>query len=652
MRSAHHGRPPGPAPTRWRPESRARPAVDDASTRRVTGKRRRPLRLTALTVVLAAGVSAVGGAAPVYGAASGSAFCAPASAGELTRPYVVRYGLTGAELQREYFDADTGLNGKGYRPVRLTGYRAGRAVRYATKWVKRTGPKWYGRFGLTRAEFDAEHAERRTTHRLVDVSGYNVTGGGVRFAAVWERAGGAGQDVVRRDVSRAGMQALVDHFSDRGYLPLRVDGYSAGGALRYVTVWVKDPCGWAMHNKMSRAQYEQRLTAYRTTHRLVHIESFGDDGKTWYAGIWWRKPGSAQHVRTNRDWYRFQRYFNNYKCDGSVLANFYVANVPGATRFGGIWTEGEAPQIGAGSPFASRVAQEVDCASGRAGASVVNLTTAQVTHVHADAPYGTSSTIKSAILYSLLRHIDATPATLTTEIDVGAQYGANQGDTLTAGTTVTLAELARTMIDHSNNWATNRLIDYLGMDDINGDLQQLGFDRIRLRRYMTGTGAPSAHGNAGPGSDYREGHDNTASPRQYALFLRRMHLNGGLLTPGSWTFYWNTMGLNGNGYDAVLDAGVGASWPAVAALAAKGGSNTWSVAPKTKPQLSDSHRQRSAAGRVTLANGQTVVYAAFVDEADGSAAVLQDMIDCVVMHAVREYSGHTSGADVAACRAG
>jgi hypothetical protein len=56
---------------------------------------------------------------------------------------------------------------------------------------------------------------------------------------------------------------------------------------------------------------------------------------------------------------------------------------------------------------------------------------------------------------------------------------------------------------------------------------------------------------------------------------------------------------------------------------------------------------------MTVANGPVVVYAAFADEGTASSsAPLQSMLDCVVMHAMREYTGRTTGADVAACAAG
>jgi hypothetical protein len=129
-----------------------------------------------------------------------------------------------------------------------------------------------------------------------------------------------------------------------------------------------------------------------------------------------------------------------------------------------------------------------------------------------------------------------------------------------------------------------------------------------------------------------------------------MHENAGRLSRTSYTFYWATLGLNSGAHDAVLDAGVAQNRASIVALAEKAGSNTWSVSPAHRPQITGQHFQRSAAGRLVFANGQVVVYAVFVDEGtSASATPLQNMIDCVVMHAVRQYSGQSTGSVVPVC---
>src|SRR5215212_5346651 len=73
---------------------------------------------------------------------------------------VVRYGVTPASLQNDFFenndDNNKSYNELGYRPARLTGYVDGGQVRYFTRWVRNTDHRgWKGYFGKTLAEFDS-----------------------------------------------------------------------------------------------------------------------------------------------------------------------------------------------------------------------------------------------------------------------------------------------------------------------------------------------------------------------------------------------------------------------------------------------------------------------------------------------------------------
>lgn len=621
-------------------------------------RQRAQLAAAAISVLLVAmSAAAVGASRPT---ASGSAeastlFCSGIDAADLKRPNAFRYGLTADELQSQFF-AESGLKGQGYRPRRLTGYRAGTSQLFATKWVQAPGPEWVSRFGLTGGQFNALYLERRASYRPTDVSGYNTPGGAVRHAVIWERNANPRIDWrLHRDVSRAGMDDLVDEYASSGFVPLRVEAYRGSGQVRYVSIWAKTACTWRMHNRMTRSEYQSKLDEYASSYRLVHLDAFTEGSSVYYAGIWWRQPGGGQDVRSDRDWYAFQRLSNNNACQGRVIDNFYATDVPGAVRYGGIWTSTGAPSFGANASLESRIRQEVNCVPARAGVAVVNLTTGQQILTHADVSYGSSSTIKSAILFALLRKLDATDATLDTALNAGRPYGTQRGSpTFTPRRWYPLRTFATKMIGSSCNWATNRLIDYVGMSKINDELRSLGLEEITLRRYMTGTGAPGAQpGNAGPGDDYADGFDNTATPREYVNFIRLMHENAGKLTRTSYAFYWSMLALNSGAHDAVLDAGVATNRTPIVALAEKAGSNTWNGAPTHRPQITTQHFQRSTAGRLAFTNGQVVVYAAFADEGISSTSgPLQTMLDCVVMHAMRQYSGTTTAVDVPACPAG
>lgn len=629
-------------------------------------------RVAVLAVIALLGVLVVPGttsaataslASAATAATASAARCGEPAASELGSPYAFRYGLSAAELESEFF-ASSGYRGQGYRPVRLSGYLSGGQQQFTTKWVQRSGPAWVARYNLTSDQFHDLFLQLRGTHRPVDVSGYATSSGDVRFAVIWEQNSDGVQWAVHRNTTREGMQAHVDEYSQTGWTPLRVEGYTRSGTLNYISIWERAACTWSMHNKMTRDDYNTRLAQY-TDRQLVHVDAFVDGGDVYYAGIWWARPGARPEVRTNRDWYLFQREFNDASCDGQELSNAYAAEVPGGVRYGGIWS---AVPPRPRTTLADRVRQEVNCSPGRGGAAVINLTTGAQVMVHADAQYGTSSTIKSVILYALLRRIDADPAlTLGSTLNSGAQFGSNPGTgtvgtgcataggntMLQANTAYTLNCLATLMISVSHNWATNRIIQWLTANTVNAEATALGLGQIRLQRYMTGPGVPSLHGNSTEGEDYLDGWDNLATPRQFARFLQLVHQNAGLLATASRTFFWNTLGLNNGAHDAVLDAGVGTNWRTVATDAEKAGSNSWSSAPAHRPQLAGAHEQRSVAGRLQFANGQIAVYAVFVDEGDTSTAAQTAMANtrsCVVMHAVRQFGAQTTGTDVPACR--
>src|SRR5262245_18647700 len=202
------------------------------------------------------------------------------------------------------------------------------------------------------------------------------------------------------------------------------------------------------------------------------------------------------------------------------------------------------------------------------------------------------------------------------------------------------------MIVNSNNWATNRLIQFIGMGVINDEFDDtLGLDQTRMNRYMTGSGAPSAHGTTGPGGDYQAGWDNLATPREITSMLRQIHENDGLLSNTSYNQYWEIMGLDSdggnntrgysndyygadglNGYSGALYP----NWSPLMNFYNKAGSNTWDGSPGDfagKPTLGD-HWQRSEAGRVILASGEVLFFAAFADNST-SAGEAEEWISSV-----------------------
>jgi beta-lactamase class A len=139
-------------------------------------------------------------------------------------------------------------------------------------------------------------------------------------------------------------------------------------------------------------------------------------------------------------------------------------------------------------------------------------------------------------------------------LNSGAQFGGNQGPDLGGpedgpmliNKDYKVFELARLMIRYSNNWATNRLIQRIGMATINQRLDDLGLNYTRINRYMTGAGAPSVHGNANSFGDRQDGWENLSTPREMVKLLRRV-LQDNLLSNFSEGQFWDVLGDDDDG---------------------------------------------------------------------------------------------------------
>jgi beta-lactamase class A len=523
---------------------------------------------------------------------------------------IVQYGVTPQSLQTDFYD---GYGDEGWRPDRLTGYRSGSSVRYFTRWVKAHGQAWAGYFGVTGTDHHSRfEALKAKGYRPIDVSGYN-TSSGVRYAAQWVKNTTGVNWRLHRDVTRAGMQALVDTLGPAGWRPRRVEGYVLDGTSHYISLWEHSPgVGFRMHNRMTRTEYQNHLSAYQAQGwALVHLDAHTEGDDVYYAGIWERRA-SMPAVRSDRDWRKFQRYYNNYWAAGYVMENFYATDTPDGIRYGGIWFYDKPVTVNQNSSLGLQLRKLIDGAPGRGGAAILNLKTGQEIMLHADQEFAIASTSKIGILYALLREIDLGRESWLGSIQSGSQFGGNQGPGdgwVEANQTYTVGQFAQFMIRSSSNWATNRLIERIGMARINAHLAALDLETTRIHRYMMGTGAPSVHGNSSAYQDHLEGWENLSTPREMLTLLRRVWTTNALSVMSRVRF-WDTLNLDGNGGVNTKDYVANA----VAGLGLKP-----SVTVFNKPGTVDNDDTRihyADAGRMTLPGGEQVLFALFVDEVD------------------------------------
>ena len=164
--------------------------------------------------------------------------------------------------------------------------------------------------------------------------------------------------------------------------------------------------------------------------------------------------------------------------------------------------------------LAQELTRIVDEYEGVAGLHVVDLTTGDRFAVRDDFLFPQASAIKIPILLELFRRAESDPdmlrrrVVLTDEVRTG---GSGVLRVLTdGGSALSLEDYAIYMIQHSDNTATNVLIDELGMDAVNELSASLGARQTLLQRKMIRP-EESARGN-----------ENLSTPRDAARIMERL----------------------------------------------------------------------------------------------------------------------------------
>lgn len=168
--------------------------------------------------------------------------------------------------------------------------------------------------------------------------------------------------------------------------------------------------------------------------------------------------------------------------------------------------------------LSARLAKRLDSLAaagpGIVGVAVEDLTTGERFQVNERVAFPTASTIKVPLLLELWRESAAGTLDLAERVTLRASMRAG-GDGVAqyfsdGGSALAVRDLAMLVSTHSDNMATNILIDRIGMARVNALLDTLGLAEIRLRRPMIRP-AESAKGN-----------ENVATPRAALALMTRL----------------------------------------------------------------------------------------------------------------------------------
>lgn len=160
-------------------------------------------------------------------------------------------------------------------------------------------------------------------------------------------------------------------------------------------------------------------------------------------------------------------------------------------------------------------AEEFD---GVMGVSIKDLNTGDAISVNGDEHFLAASSIKIPILIEIYNKARAGTLDLDEWVTVpdDVKVGGTGVIKELRDVTLTIRDLATLMITVSDNTATNVLIDYAVMEDVNSTLEWLGLDVTRLLRKMQDHEAIA------------QGKENYSTPNEFTSLMEALHTPEGL----------------------------------------------------------------------------------------------------------------------------
>ena len=129
--------------------------------------------------------------------------------------------------------------------------------------------------------------------------------------------------------------------------------------------------------------------------------------------------------------------------------------------------------------------------NGRIGVSALNLQSNETYEYHADELFPTASVIKLGVLVTLMAQCETGQSSLGEPIMLrraDLMTGSGVLQYMTPGLTMPIRDYAFLMMNISDNLATNVLIDYVGLKNIQTFLTESGFPDVNLhRKLVSGT---------------------------------------------------------------------------------------------------------------------------------------------------------------------
>jgi CubicO group peptidase (beta-lactamase class C family) len=187
----------------------------------------------------------------------------------------------------DYQSAFSTYTGQGYRLTYVNAHEFQGQARFAAIWEKIGGAEWVARHGLSAADYQsAFDTYKQQGYRLEHVCGY-TEGGGVKYAAIWDKASGPAYEA-RHGLSSGDYQKAFDDLNAKGYRLKVVSGYRAGSQDTYAAIWEKTQGPvWAARHGVPDAWYQNVFdNFYYKGYEPHFLNAFTSNSGGRMNGVW------------------------------------------------------------------------------------------------------------------------------------------------------------------------------------------------------------------------------------------------------------------------------------------------------------------------------------------------------------------------------
>lgn len=230
------------------------------------------------------------------------------------------------------------LGAAGYRLVDISGYFADTAPRYAGLWVKRSGPAWQARHGMTAANYQTTfNALAAQGYRLVRISAF-ATPTGTLFGAIWEKSA-ALQWQAHHGMNAAAYQIKFSQMAQAGFRLVDVCGYEESGQDCYAAIWERSPGpAWQAFHGLDAAQYQAQFDRLSAQGYVpLRVSGYSVAGIARYAALWQQRASIGWQARHGIESASYQRAFDDALYQGYQPLQVCGYATPAGPRFAAIW---------------------------------------------------------------------------------------------------------------------------------------------------------------------------------------------------------------------------------------------------------------------------------------------------------------------------